>query len=355
MRGAFDTFRTHLTNLLKQARQYVKEPKPELKSTLDTAFREVFAKGRLSPDGNVLPEFLAKLRAAHGDAAMASALLAMVLDQPSLQVADFAQPDSRLGFVSASLFQLGIDPLVAEATQSRLSQLLTQFENELKTVAAQRETFAADAKDALVVAAAETANRHEKDRASFEQVVATFQGEASEAVKSFKGVEAAYTEQMHLQAAVNYWAKKAKDHRTAEQGVRAWLIWYTIGAVLALIGLLITLTSLAGPAIAEGQIAQYVKYAAIGVLVTTVAIWVGRVLLRFMISERHLAIDAEERVTMVLTYLALTKESTLEGADRPLVLSALFRAGSDGIVKDDGSPETMLTALAGRMLDRVAK
>jgi hypothetical protein len=119
--------------------------------------------------------------------------------------------------------------------------------------------------------------------------------------------------------------------------------------------LLFLLTSYAGDAINTGQVAQYVKYAAIGVLATTIALWAGRILLRFMISERHLAIDAEERVTMVMTYLALTKDSKLEAADRPLVLSALFRSGSDGIVKDDGSPDTMLTALIGRALDRAGK
>jgi hypothetical protein len=104
-----------------------------------------------------------------------------------------------------------------------------------------------------------------------------------------------------------------------------------------------------------GNIPYYVKLAVLGFLFVLVVLWIGRLLLRFLISERHLAIDAEERVTMVMTYLALTKEGSLDQGDRGIVLASLFRSGTDGIVKDDGiGPDTAITGLIAKTLDRLA-
>lgn len=75
---------------------------------------------------------------------------------------------------------------------------------------------------------------------------------------------------------------------------------------------------------------------------TTVAFWVGRILLRVYLSAHHLATDAEERRTMIMTFLALAKSKSVEEVeeeDRQVILTALFRPGSDGIVKDDAAPE----------------
>jgi hypothetical protein len=42
---------------------------------------------------------------------------------------------------------------------------------------------------------------------------------------------------------------------------------------------------------------------------------------------------------MIMTFLALAKSQSVDEADRKLILTALFRPGSDGIVKDDAAPE----------------
>jgi hypothetical protein len=121
----------------------------------------------------------------------------------------------------------------------------------------------------------------------------------------------------------------------------------------ALIGILTGLSVMAG-ATAQGDTAVYLKFAAIGAITATIALWAGRVLLRIFLSERHLATDAEERVTMVKTYLALTNEGKIAEADRALVLAPLFRSAADGIVKDDSAPDTSLVAILARGLDRHA-
>jgi Family of unknown function (DUF6161) len=57
------------------------------------------------------------------------------------------------------------------------------------------------------------------------------------------------------------------------------------------------------------------------------------------LSHLHLSTDAAERVVMVKTYLSLLEGDHLSGdEDRQLILQALFRPASDGIVKDEGLP-----------------
>lgn len=55
-------------------------------------------------------------------------------------------------------------------------------------------------------------------------------------------------------------------------------------------------------------------------------------------SEMHLKTDAEERVAMVKTYLALMESGKAPTDTLSPVLTALFRPASDGIVKDDSMP-----------------
>ena len=59
-------------------------------------------------------------------------------------------------------------------------------------------------------------------------------------------------------------------------------------------------------------------------------------------SQLHLWNDAEERVTMVETYLALREGGAASDREMELALPALFRNSADGIVKDDVTPFTPL-------------
>ncbi|WP_425487836.1 DUF6161 domain-containing protein [Microvirga lupini] len=65
-----------------------------------------------------------------------------------------------------------------------------------------------------------------------------------------------------------------------------------------------------------------------------------------------MGIDAEERATMVKTYLALTEKHAADEKDRALVLASLFRPTTDGIVRDDGAPDMSPAALLSKVLNR---
>jgi len=79
--------------------------------------------------------------------------------------------------------------------------------------------------------------------------------------------------------------------------------------------------------------------AAATVLYLTLFLWTMRILVRMMMSEHHLGVDARGRESMAHTYLALLEDKGATSTeDRAIVLAALFRPITDGLVKDDALP-----------------
>ena len=155
---------------------------------------------------------------------------------------------------------------------------------------------------------------------------------AHAAIQSIKEIEASYREQMKLQAPVEYWENKATSHKIAISGSRRRLIIFTVLGTTALAFGLVWLAVKASEIVndkAPYSTAIYLKFAAIGAVVTTIVFWIARVMLRIYLSDRHLLTDAEERVAMIKTYLALSHEGKVEATDRALVLAPIFRSAAD--------------------------
>jgi len=52
---------------------------------------------------------------------------------------------------------------------------------------------------------------------------------------------------------------------------------------------------------------------------------------------------------MILTYLAMSREGAQFGPeDKKLIIQHIFRAASDGLVKDDAAPPTLFELLSRR-------
>jgi heme/copper-type cytochrome/quinol oxidase subunit 4 len=151
----------------------------------------------------------------------------------------------------------------------------------------------------------------------------------------------AFKEAMALRGPVSYWRKKARKHRV--QGRRQ---------------MVQSFRSLGGLAIGLGLTAIWAFWTvndkgvpdawkvSVLILIAVLGIWATRLLIRLWLSNAHLATDAEERVTMVQTYLALIEDGKMtKDEDRALVLTPLFRPAVDGLVKDEGLPHPMLEIL----------
>jgi len=177
----------------------------------------------------------------------------------------------------------------------------------------------------------------------------------SKADQELANVKDAYDKHMALAAPVTYWESKQQKHFK-------WM--WTSGAITAL-GMLIAgwllhcelsrVATAASKATIDVQQTGVVAVLSalttwrLGsfILLTTLAFWVLRLLVRIFLSNMHLENDAAERVTMAKTYLALIRDGKLSGDSENLktILAALFRPTGDGIVKDEGAPANMLEFL----------
>ncbi|ADL00721.1 DUF6161 domain-containing protein [Brevundimonas subvibrioides] len=169
------------------------------------------------------------------------------------------------------------------------------------------------------------------------------------AISEIKAVTVAYNEFMHLQAPADYWAKKASAHKTAEDAARGRLyVFFPI----ALVGISLAFAAVGAALLRPGPGPATPVYVVVSAGLATFAgliFWVGRLLTRLYLSEHHLRKDAEEREVMTTTYLALTRDQAADEKDRHIILSALFRNSSDGIVKEDGGVDPTMAGMVARL------
>jgi hypothetical protein len=171
-------------------------------------------------------------------------------------------------------------------------------------------------------------------------------------LRRMSDTEAVYKNQMALQAPAEYWTCKAKTHRDAIKWSRGRLVAFAVLGTGLLLYALFWFAASAAEIVEKTKADNviYLKFAVIGAIVTTIFFWIGRVLLRIYFSDRHLLTDAEERVAMIMTYLALSNDQKVDASERSLVLAPIFRAAADGIVKEEG-PEASLAGIVAKMLD----
>lgn len=159
--------------------------------------------------------------------------------------------------------------------------------------------------------------------------------------ESMTNLETVFREKMSLRAPVEYWEDRCTHHqeRTTVSGRWAFGAMAVLTVFIGLVAAWV-LHNLSPDGKPE------VWRVSVLVLVGVLGVWATRLLVRMFLSHIHLATDAAERVVMVKTYLSLLESGKLfSDEDRKLILQALFRPASDGIVKDEGLPHPALDAL----------
>ena len=74
---------------------------------------------------------------------------------------------------------------------------------------------------------------------------------------------------------------------------------------------------------------------------------------KVFLSERHLALDAQEKKAFAETYLAFIEGQNVSPESEAIVLASLFRPTQDGIIKDDESGfDLSAAALIARQLSK---
>ena len=258
----------------------------------------------------------------------------------------------RSGMAHGTTLLAGVDPSIVIGTRSGLEAAKEAMEHEAQRMRA------------LIQVSLETSleNAHtitdaaQALRTAQEEGFSTAEAERAEAYSKLRNqLEAtskAFEIQMELQAPVAYWRARAGQYRRASGWSLGLLICFAVAAIAGLFFLYDIAAAHLPADTATVPYAALFRASTFALLMTSIAFWVGRVLLRIYLSSRHLATDAEERRTMITTFLALTRKSVVKDDDRKFILAALFRPGSDGIVNDESAPDTMFAALMGSILKK---
>lgn len=189
--------------------------------------------------------------------------------------------------------------------------------------------------------------------------------EASELkIEAFKK---SYEETMVSEDAYDLWDEKRKEHETRRKS--AYCAFCT-GLVLVGLGvaLLIYLLVYKGgfvdthllPSCQLGQTCSAFSFRTVSTSLAvltlfTVMLWYVRLKMKEYLAERHLELDARERMAFTRTYVGLlANEATSKDAQevRAQVYSAIFRPSSDGIIKEDGGLDPSIAAAISKFLSK---
>tara|TARA_R110001583_G_scaffold23745_1_gene87239 strand:+ start:2542 stop:3768 length:1227 start_codon:yes stop_codon:yes gene_type:complete len=169
-----------------------------------------------------------------------------------------------------------------------------------------------------------------------------FDDELDAARTELENLTKTYDDKLALHAAVRYWGIQLKSHNEKAKSF-GWALGITTISVLAVI-IIFSIFGLDKP-FKEVAVSRLVTAAAL----TTFGIWVIKIVANIFMSHLHLATDAQERRTMIHTYLALTRKGQgPKEEDRQLILQTLFRPSTTDMVKNDQGP-TQLVDLINRL------
>lgn len=257
------------------------------------------------------------------------------------------------GMMEQVVFENGMTPQAVEAAKralnglnGRASQVLAGIENVAHE---QFKETAIDFEEHLE----RQKSRAEVLERKWIEALGTFAEDASRTSANLESTHKAYIEQMKLKAPVKYWSDKAAGHKRAAGELRNWVAGFF---ALMIGGYVLAFAALHQQFAAfllqfQGSTGALLVVSAVFALLASLPLWIGRLLVKFYLSEHHLATDAKERETMTQTYLALTADGVVDEKDRALILGALFRSTPDGVVKDNAQPDTSPAAMLSKLLD----
>lgn len=194
----------------------------------------------------------------------------------------------------------------------------------------------------------ELKNLFEKRETEFAQVSEVL--EKSKTLESqFNDAKEAVLKNIELKQATTYWEKQAEKYDKKYKfyfrtniGIGVALIITTF-LLINFTGLFISdITDSADKKITEtiSQVAHSASFFnyIIFIMFTTIMIWMMKILVKIMLSNYHLAVDANERVIMLNTYLVLLEDGKgFEENDRKVILDNIFRQTNHGIITDETS------------------
>lgn len=197
--------------------------------------------------------------------------------------------------------------------------------------------------DSLLKRLAARATELDTDRAaaiqSLEERTSTLSNLIDEKIVKLQELEGKYAVYRQLEEPINYWKRVAENSRNESRN-------YATAAILcglaSFIIVWLCLAKVIAPSIVamtDPTVGRLLAISGPFTLLIIGCIWLERVLVRLFMSSVNTRLDAEERITLIHTFLALrVHESAVTKEDHPIILSQIFRHAAKGIVRDDATP-----------------
>lgn len=160
-----------------------------------------------------------------------------------------------------------------------------------------------------------------------------------------------YTKELPTYSTVKTWGKKVKQHV-----FNSVMIGVLLLVVVAITGITVIGRSTEYLGLIGAETSTTEIYPGIITLLTiaTLGVYAVRMLGRVLIGQIHLASDAQSRVSVARTYLAMTQDDgiDIEDMDRKVMLESLFRPVDSGLGNDDSVVSTTLERIARTFSNR---
>lgn len=256
---------------------------------------------------------------------------------------NLSSPASMSGAFKAFHYQKG-ETSTVEAQQEALESVKRswsqRFGNQLSKLKTENENLSKE-KESLTseiqVLREELSGIRTAQKSEFSELV-----DASK--NALADVERTYDQKLALQSSVSYWSGKRRSH-TIVMSLMGIITLAIAGATVG--GVLFVAREYLQVRLPEIQAWQLGLVLAI----STFGVWLTRLSTKIFISNLHLRTDADERVTMIQTYLAMLRDGDgIKEDDRQLVLQTLFRPSATGYISEElpHSPYDVLGSILKR-------
>lgn len=152
---------------------------------------------------------------------------------------------------------------------------------------------------------------------------------------SVENAAEAHLDDMALNEASRYWEIKRKQHFKRQ---KFFLTMLTLWVLLSIYILFQTLNDYRLNVKFAQDVFDLLPYLPTNILLVALSVWGTRLMVRFLLSEHHLASRAEEKGVLIKTYLALRVRGAVSDGDKATILGSIFRHSQDGLVEDDAMP-----------------
>ncbi|MCK5677607.1 MAG: hypothetical protein KAH72_03950, partial [Flavobacteriaceae bacterium] len=217
---------------------------------------------------------------------------------------------------------------------SSINELTEGFRREFRKIQKESEEYKQTANSII--------EELEKKKKSETKSIESYANSIKEIKNYAESAKKAFDEDHKLHEAKIYWQNKAKRHNTnAMWSFSLFLVPIFIIIVLMLLKTQKLIASDSNQTIIntittinESSLLTFLPY----LIIFSLLIWISRIFLKVAFSNLHLQEEAVEKETQILTYLSLIKEGAgLEKEDRKLILEAIFRPSTNGLIKDESN------------------